>query len=305
MESHVVIGGYGRSGSNMVLDLFDLHARTHCRNEPNVPGGALDAVADFFVPDAREPFLGKWRAALAITARSAGVHDHLPTRGKVFLRPGPVAGLAGWLQSKARVRRVLGLGAEWPCPSVIYDPDELAKALLVVKVGHCGGVAAAHADPGQKLVHVLRSPADVLNSWFNRYVGRSARSREEIFADMAPFLSRILPLYDADPGRFATYSLGAMLEGELWLWRYINDVIHALSGSPRYLLVGYADAKARPAATTETLYRFAGIDFDDSHAGRAERMRNTLFAAPHGSRLPQHEVARALDAVLRDTSLPV
>ncbi len=306
MGPHVIVSGYGRSGTNMVLDMFDFHARTHCRNESNVTGTALDGLAGFFAEEASEGFVAGWTAGLDRMARSVGRRDRLPAKGKVFLRRGAVARLAGWAQSKSRLRRLAGLYHDWPCSPLIYDRAAMAReALPVFKMILCGPIATAHPqDPGQKLVHVMRRPAEFLGSWYNRYVLRG-RGPEAVFADTMERLPRILAMYDADPGRFASYSRAALLESELWLWRYTNDRLYALNGSDRYMPVIYAEAKAQPLATAEALYRFAGLEFDEACAARVRGMENRLFAAPHRESLPADEVVRAVDRVLQGSTLPV
>ena len=289
----------------MVLDMYDLHPNTHCRNEPD-GGTLLDGVEQFFAVDVPDGFQEKWKAALGHVAATSGKRDRLPVRDKHFLKPGLVSQFMNWGQSKRRMRPWLGLGDDdWPCPVSVYDRAAFARALPVFKIIVSGSVVLAHEDPGQILVHVMRRPDAFLNSWYNRYVIRSGRRPETLFAESEPVRTRVLAHYGADPAPFETYSLQKLLESELWLWRYTNDRLYGLKGSPRYLPLIYDDIRKNPVETAEAIYRHAGLDYDQALLDRHAHMEKRIFANKHSTTVPEDAIAAAIDMVCQDTGLPL
>ena len=305
-RAYVVIGGFGRSGSNLILKMFDIHEATHCRNEPNdLSSGAMGGLSAFFASEMPADFDRRWPVAVDGVARSVGLRDHLPPPDKVFLRSGPAARVLSVLQSRRRGRRLLGMGEEWPCPPFLYDRAAMTDALPVLKMMLMGAplVRAQTLMPGQHLVHILRDPAGFLNSWYNRYVMWHPAGPEHVWTATLETLSPILEHFEADPARFDRYDRQRLVEAELWRWRYLNEVLLGLGGHPRYRLVLYREAKAQPVETARALFGFAGLAFEDRHAADIGGIRNRTFAAPHEHRIPNEEIDAAMRHVLDGSPL--
>ena len=303
---YVVIGGFGRSGSNLILKMFDVHEDTHCRNEPNdLLGASMTGLTPLFPADMPAGFDNAWPAAIDGVAGTVGARDHLPPGRKTFVRKGPLSRLGGWLQSKRRFRTIAGLGDEWPCPRLIYDRRRLATSLPVLKMMLVGaGLIEAHrVAPGQRLVHILRQPEGFLNSWFNRYVVKQPGGPEKVWADNLETLPTILEHFGADPKQCDRYSLPTLLESELWRWRYLNEMLGTLSGSDRYLKVTYEKALQHRTETTRSLFDFAGLTFSEEHGMRLQGIRNRVFSAPHQTKLDTAEIAAAVDRALGGSPL--
>lgn len=303
---YVVIGGFGRSGSNLVLNIFDVHEMTHCRNEPNdLARAAMTGLTAFFHDDLPADFAAAWPRAIATVASSVGDRDNLPARNKLFLNTGPAASITAWVQSHSRVRHMIGLRNEWPCPPVLYDRDRLDQALPVLKMMLVGaGLIKAHSiAPGQRLVHILRSPAGFLNSWYNRYVLKRPGGEDEVWKANLTTLPRILAHFDEDPARFERQNRELLLESELWRWRYLNEMLYSLAESDRYHLLTYEAVTRDPVSSARTLFAFAGLDFSRHHMDRINAIENRVFAAPHQVTLDRREIDAAATRVLTGSPL--
>ena len=305
-RDYVAIGGFGRSGSNFILKMFDAHEMTHCRNEPNdLEQGALSDLWAFFPEDLIREFADLWPIALDRVATTVSARDDLPAQNKLFLKKGIVSRLASWLQSKRRGRKLLGLEEEWPCPAAIYDTDLQAKALPVLKIMlDSGGLRKAHdIMPGQHVVHLIRRPDGFLNSWLNRYVLDAGEGHHKVWSENQASLTRILAYFDEDPTRCSQYSSAALIESELWRWRYLNESLLKLSPSSRYKLVTYEAAKAAPLKIAQDLYDFAGLDFGSQHQQRIAAIKNRRFAAPHTEAFATKDIDTVMENVLKGSPL--
>ena len=114
LRPYVIVVGHGRSGTNMVLDLFDCHRGTLCRNEPNeLHGSAFTGLGDAMFGDPiPSDFADRWHAAVMQSMGSNGARDRFGT-DKNWLR-GPLRARAGQaVMSKARLRAhlLLNLGS--------------------------------------------------------------------------------------------------------------------------------------------------------------------------------------------------
>lgn len=312
LPPHVLVVGHGRSGTNMVLDLFDCHRMTFCRNEPNeLTGSAFTGLGDpMFGDPAPSDFATRWHDAVARTIRASGARDRFGT-DKDYFRSDLRARLGQAVMSRTRLRvRLLprqdGVPVEeWPCPGLYYDREALARALPVLKI-LLAPAWTRHAHDlfeTQRVVHVVRPPGAFAQSWWSRYVTGIGGGPEQVFADNQPSLARILAHFGRAEEMPQGYSLRALLISELWRWRYMNEVLaKALSGSERYLIVPYQSVMKERTLWAKKIYGFAGLEMPQDAQQKVAAMQNTLFAKRKPDGLEPDLIAEAVEEVMTDSA---
>lgn len=312
LSPHVLVVGHGRSGTNMVLDLFDCHRMTFCRNEPNeLHGSAFTGLGDpMFGDPAPADFTARWHDAVARTIRANGARDRFGT-DKAYFRSVLRARLGQAVMSRGRIRAQLlprqdgATVEEWPCPAFYYDGAALARALPVLKIllAPAWTLRAHDLFDTQRVVHVIRPPESFVQSWWSRYVTGIGGGPEQVFADNQPSLRRILVHFGRAAEMPQGYSLRALVVSELWRWRYMNEVLaERLSASERYLPVPYEAVMADRLAWAEKIYAFAGLEMTEETRAQVTGMRNTLFGQRKPDGLEPDLVAAAMDEITADSA---
>lgn len=267
----IFVASYGRSGTNWLLNLLDLHPSTHCRNEPDrlatslfqqLPSNERPVVAP-------EEFAVTWDAAVRWACMRYGERDRMPRRHKSYLRDRSVdLGLFRMLQRR-RVRLLLSVAspslrtAEWTVPWWLDAPDALARARHVLKLNdrHCWYAFVMAHRPGSRVLHLVRHPGGMLQSWRKRWLGRNdpERVRQECVARLAR-ISRINPAWAERFGDLDEISTAA---AELWYWRYSTEFMcrHGARSSSYKRLV-YEQLVADPARQLRDVYEFCGLSWD-------------------------------------------
>ena len=304
---HVVVFSSGRSGSNRLLDLFDQHERTNCRNEIDSDDPVINAIKGWdAAAEAPEALAARWQDAVRRAALRKGRRDRYDLGHKAWLRPG-LAPVWAAVYRRRRLRRPLAGrgGRDWPVPGLVLRADAARSVLPVLKISRPPEpfLALHGADPGLILVHNLREPRGYLRSWYNRLVLRAPEGPEGVYATLRARLAPRMAGLGRPPLPEA-FSLRALLVAELWQWRLNNEPLAAgLAGAPRYLQVSYDRVSGAPVETARRLYAHAGLDFTAAHAARVEGLRNTLFPRPHRAALAPDLVEAALAEVLEDGPL--
>jgi hypothetical protein len=315
MDRYVLLAGSGRSGSNRLLDAFDRHERVVCRSEVfGLKDGEFRRLPQRnFADDVTAGEILGWTAAVDRARGRRSWRDRADILDKTFLRPRALAWIGQSVMGRKRAREMLGRvvpgigGAEWTLPRLYRDDAALAATTLVMKGVRSGWIVRMHdEDPRMRVLHNLRHPRDYLDSWMNRFVRRAGADPRRAFehAVAQGEIARMLDHFGVPHDILGTYSEEHLIEQELWLWRFHNEVPYIrLGGSERYRVVTYAGYDADPVGTMREAYAFAGLDFADRHAERIGGMRNTLFARPHAHRLDDALCDRLIDRVLGDSPL--
>lgn len=305
---HIVLYSSGRSGSNRLLDFFDQHEMTNCRNEIDRSDPLFNKLCD----DSRECLpanvLVSWQTAVKRATLRKGADDRFTLGHKAYLKA--ILGIA-WSQiaRRRRVRRAfLGIADdEWPIPRQILRENARNDVIPVIKLmGPPQLVVAAHeGDETQIVIHNIRDPRDYLASWYNRFAlvkfGDNLEPLYEIVRGKALVWSRVIRDDLQLPERF---SLKSLLVAELWLWRATNEPLLArLKHSPRYRLVTYNELSSSREDTARSLYAHAGLDFRKRHADRIRSLENTLFREGHREKLDDGVISEAVDVALSDSIL--
>lgn len=288
---YVIITGHGRSGSNRLLDAYDLHPDTLCRNEANrLKTGVLSQFGSGFfendLPSAAlsNDFAYLWHNAIEQASMRFGARDRYNFMHKNYcLWPSLVRVLRhGWKSRK--LRQTFGTicpqfrGDEWPIPDVFAEPVLLRSSVPVFKLLLSSGllVRAFRADQNMRLVHNIRAPLPFIRSWIMRYV--KPRNPAEVFEANRQDLDKILAFFNVDAPHLNEFNLENLCETELWRWRYVNELLFLrLRGADRYKVVTYDAFDQQPSVVMRSLYDFAGVIECEKCLGMLSEMKNTLF----------------------------
>ncbi|MBI1366421.1 MAG: hypothetical protein GC153_10775 [Alphaproteobacteria bacterium] len=301
---YIVIIGHGRSGSNRLLDAFDKHPATLCRNEPNETlHNPFSGLRPGFSPlGSDRDFIDAWRRAIATASREVSNRDRIGVTAKNFA-PSRIRRLvAQHCLSRASLRRLLGLAAppllreQWPASLLYADPRLLNEAIPVFKILLNQGwiLDAYHDEHTMKVVHNIRAPKAFLVSWYRRYA--AVAGQERVYRENLATLESILPHFGETSKRMGAFSRELLFESELWRWRYVNEIPYvALQGAPRYTVALYESFEKNPADETRRLFDFAGLSFTSEIGHGILNMKNRLF---HPQPSPRDDQYNFLDSII-------
>ncbi|MDX1565249.1 MAG: sulfotransferase [Phycisphaeraceae bacterium] len=283
LSSHgpILIVGLGRSGTNWLLDLFDLSAETFCRNEPNeIAASPFQSLFPSLpVIRSEENFGEAWDHAVTQTVMRMGERDH-PNHGKkkYFYPISRVLKLHRLVQNPrprallARCMPSLRQG-EWPMPRWLGNRRKLQEARAVLKILRSAAWVAwvLNHRPNVRVFHIVRHPGGFLNSYRNRYLrdqddGRviqQSRQRLKKIAEAEPDWAR----------RFGDIDRLGVVGLELWYWLYHTETVHAAGrDSPGYRLVVYEQLSKNPVGNITSLYETCGLGWDPPSASQIGRL---------------------------------
>lgn len=310
-DPYALVIGHGRSGTNLALDLLDCHPDTVCRSELNrSPDGSFAGLpGDFLGAALPDDFIERWHRALTPAPWHRWDRDHGSRGFKSYYRSSAAGWIAEHMLPRPRLRRVLApvvpalRRTEWPVGR-LHRPD--APVLPVLKIllqPHWIGRTHA-ADDGQRVIHVLRAPEGFIRSWRNRWVASAAGGPEAVYAANLETLPGILEALGGRRLSHPAFSEAALIESELWRWRYMNEIpFAALHGTPRYRAILYDRLTDAPAETAGDLCAFLGLTLDEQGRARAAAQENRLFAAPHTASVDAGLVADLAAGVLDGSPL--
>ncbi len=114
---------------------------------------------------------------------------------------------------------------EWSLPWWLGSKQRLTESLPVLKLIVSPGWTdfILRTRPNVKVLHIVRHPGGVLNSWLNRYVAH--RDVREVKNGSR---ARLEQLAQSDPNwarRLGDIQRMSIDELELWYWRYMNEII--------------------------------------------------------------------------------
>lgn len=304
-----IISGNGRSGSNRLLDILDLHPNTVCRNEVNeIPGGAFYGIGgELFELSATA--LQELQTAIQSGKSRRSSRDRADYYHKAFLKK-PARKILLPL-SKKKIRNTLhALNMmpnihEWKIPKALANTSELNKSTLVLKLNSCPEWARALSKTESQpyIIHNIRNPNQYLRSWYNRFIraGAGSSSFEENFNDIPEILAHFK---QSGAERLRAPNLTNIVEAEIWRWRFINEQIMSISDvSQKYLLVKYDEVEHDPSGTADRVHKFIGLEMDVRARTKSVRMPNKLFSEKHKHKLDESLSGFLLDRVLEGSPL--
>lgn len=308
---HVIVTGHGRSGTNLVLDLLDTSPHTICRNEANeIRDACLNQLEPgFFPPETQDSDVFWTLLNKSIYYRSN--RDRFRYWHKEFYNQAPLQSAYLGMLRYAHLRKALHpwqSGKEWRLPEGIYDKQSVAAAVAVHKILLWPGrLLTAHSALEQlRIVHVIRNPEDFLQSWYARYVLERSGGPEQVFRDNHPSANRIMSYFGRDGQALYSdgFELEALIESEMWRWRYVNEILFkSLKDSQRYLIITYSDATRRTVDVAERLTDFCGLEFSSQMRARIQHNENTLFARRKKYSLNPELAKSTVRRVLSDSPL--
>ena len=298
---HVVVTGSGRSGTNRLLDILDMHGLTLCRSEVHALDGDFGKLSVAASQDALPAdFSDQWSAAVASSIGKMSRRDRMKVDGKSYLNL--AARVVVPVLRKTRLRKVVLAGDpdEWPIPRICMRPNVTIVPVLKIQSRQCWLLRSHPVLSSQIVIHTLRNPADYLNSWWKRWVSKIGP--EEAYRRVCALTA---PIYEENdrPALPAEYSIENLVRGQLSIWRRSNGLISQLSGSPRYGLFRYEDVSSDPTGEAARLYDLAGLEFDDETRQNVATMRNTLFKKIDTPSLDRDMIRSAMEDVLSDCPL--
>ena len=148
---YAVIVSQGRSGSNWLLDLFDLSPETFCRDEPDLTEGSPlgDLSKDQFIVYPDQPLLKeKWDGAVNYTIARMATRDNPIVAPKHFMYDFPRrCGIYRAVRGP-RCRHLLGYlvpsfsQPEWLPPPYLVNSLRFEQSLGILKFVSCPGWAS-------------------------------------------------------------------------------------------------------------------------------------------------------------------
>lgn len=272
-RKYAIIVGHGRSGSNWLLNLFDLSPATFCRDEPDLLESSplAELRTDQAIRYKEQPLLHKnWDKAINFTLARMGAHDNPIIAPKQFMYELPRRFGAYRVVRGPRWRRLLARisptfkEVEWRPPPYLINKRRFEETTAIVKLVTPPGWASfvlTHR-PEVPVFHIVRHPGGFLNSWANRYLA-SHHEPDVLAANLARL--HLIAELDNDWGqRFGAIDKMDVHEAELWYWLYVNEEI-SLAGerSPRFSQVVFEDLARDPIGTMGSLYDRLDIPFDE------------------------------------------
>lgn len=304
-DEYLIITGHGRSGSNRLLDAFDCHPKTFCRNEANsAEDSSLGPLRPGFFPSGDPEFASRWRKAFAMARREIGVRDRISDARKTYI-DGVSSALARAVLPRAKARRAFSAffpslkRKMWPATALGYaNAAKLDGAYPVLKMLICPGwiLDVFDREPGMRVILNIRAPKPFLLSWRHRYVDLHTPA-ETVFRENMLGMEKILAHFRrADPS-LEEYGEAALLRSELWRWRYIYESLYrAFAGYDRFTVSTYEGYDADPSGEARRLFAFAGLEMDAATESRIGALRNSLFP----DKAPPYPHVALLDEIVAD-----
>lgn len=278
---YIMISGHGRSGTNWLLEVLNLSSHTYCRNEPNeLNDSHLNGLGSEWIIENDGAVLNDmWDRAIAITASSIGARDQKINRDKDFLRSFPKSIGVYRVVSSSRLRQLINKIApavrchEWSASTLVFKRNQVHEALTVIKINQAPGWARwllenrKHAG----VLHIVRHPAGMLNSWKKRYLNKNVY--EKVEAENRRRLNKIVGLAPEWGARFGDIDSMSVEESELWFWCYSTETVHSAGQSnERYRLILFDDLACNPDEGVRGIYQFCGLEYTPDIFNQAKRL---------------------------------
>ncbi len=271
---YAVIVGQGRSGSNWLLNLFDLSPDTFCRDEPDLlqgsPLGELRRDQFLRYPD-QQMLHEKWDDAIDFTMARMGAHDNPIVVAKRYIYELPRQFGIYRAVRGPRLRRLWGhllpsfRKTEWLPPSYLVNRRRFQDSFAILKFVSPPGWASfvLTERPQVPVFHVLRHPGGFLNSWANRYL--ADHHETDVLRANLERLHKIAVLDDDWSRRFGEIDNMDVFESELWYWLYVNEEISRVGKqSSRFTRVVFEDLTQDAVNTMGPLYENLNLPFEET-----------------------------------------
>lgn len=273
MHKHpIYIFGYGRSGTNWLLNILNLHRDTHCRNEPNTQRTSLFEDLPYsegrFEPDGS--FNLFWDEAVEWASTHYGERDRIPRLKKNYLYGLPFDLKMWQMLEKRKIRLLLSpfspslAQSEWRLPWWLGSRNALKDARPVLKIvgkhNWAQWVVANRVD--SPIIHIVRHPGGVMVSWAKRYLTQN--DQDQVLTANIHRLMTVLEFKPEWKNIIGDLSKISVKEAEMWFWRYsTEELLETGQGCDNYTLVIYEKIVANPLEEIQKIYEFCNLSLSD------------------------------------------
>ncbi len=268
----IYILGYGRSGTNWLLNTLNLHPDTHCRNEPysphNSPFNDLPHSDGEFQPD--ENFEILWDKAIDWARMHYGERDRMPLLEKNFLYSFPLKYGLWRILEKRKLRLLLSPISptlalqEWRLPWWLGSKDALQHARPVLKIvgRHNWGKWLLKHQLNAPKIHIIRHPGGVVQSWSKRYLAHN-----DFDMVMSANIDRLKCIIKHKPewgSIIGDLSHISVQEAEMWFWRYsTEELLRAGQRTENYMVTVYEKIVENPVTEIRKIYDFCNLELSN------------------------------------------
>ena len=273
-----LIAGHGRSGTNWLLDILDISSTTFCANERNeISQSLMSELPDPSINYGQYAGLeGVWDWVVNETKQRFGERDPV-SQSKDFLYSGLRGKLLYLIRKKRRLRALMSIfndrlsGPEWLAPQFLVKQNELDEALLILKINQCPALACwllTYFAEQAVVIHILRHPGGVLNSWRRRFLD----NKNELVVRINN-RNRLKLIMELD-NKITINTRNKMIDhlnndrnnvscSELLYWLYANEKIYDSGNKrPNYILINYDALAKDPQSITKKVYSFLDLKLD-------------------------------------------
>lgn len=151
-------------------------------------------------------------------------------------------------------------GSEWRVPLWMIDEKQLDESLPIFKINNAPGLGiwALRHRPQMRLLHLVRHPGGMLNSWTKRYLSQA--DSEYVLQHNRDRLKRIIQLAPQWQPRFGDIDAMDLKEAELWYWRYANETLYVEGQQhDQCHTIAYEQLTREPLACARQAFDFVGL----------------------------------------------
>ncbi|WGV15921.1 sulfotransferase domain-containing protein [Fuscovulum ytuae] len=302
----VIVFSSGRSGSNRILDIADLASETHCRNEPNEYCQSFSPMRNL-VSTASQGNAEALIQSMSAAIQCYGIRDRFKTNPKRFLKP--FIGVVYRHTCAHRSLREIVLNIktpEWNIPLEVFRKDWNETVVPVFKISASLATAeqVAATPPEVKIIHNLRKPSAMLQSWWNRYcLEFRGGNLDFLEAEINSHLEKWGKARYASFENKGLTQLERVIRANLFAWRLANEAVYnARKHSSSYIITDYDEVTRDQKSKAEEILSFIGVKREISGPTRPTVV-NELFQSTHQQALPNDLLSSAIKDVLTGSTL--
>ncbi len=271
----IIIPSSGRSGTNILLDCFDLSSKTICRNEAHFINTSLLYKISLLNINLVERFLDdNWDAILSQLKNVNSIRDrhHIKTYKKhAYYNSLVRTKLAKLIVKKRKVRSLLSIffpklsGLEYEMPKFLRDKSVNPDLTFVFKfpgLTNCMPWLSME-QRNIKFVHIIRYPLGYLSSLRNQHylkynnLNHFQYNKVRFFQLLDTVKKLELDLEIPSPENLSLFEL------DLWNWVMYNKILlKLLTHNRNAIIFTYEELLLNPVDTMSKAYEHCGLDFN-------------------------------------------
>lgn len=266
----IIVTGSGRSGTNWLLNLLDLHYETHCRNEPedspNTPMNNPSFRRHFGPLELDDT----WDSAVDWAATHIGDRDRAPLLPKIYIHPWAMRLGLEKIYYKIGARNLLCYfdptkgKSDWELPWWIGSKNKLRQAIPVLKLPstHRLVMWVLENRPNTQVVHMVRHPGGTMSSWKSRYLEQN--DEEKVLAANLARLHEVVKQSPEWGPVFGNIDNMEVMEAEAWYWSYATSMLHRFGeGRSNYYSLTYEALVGDQIENLKRVYQAVGLGWSD------------------------------------------